>query len=306
MSIRSMMAAFAAITIVCLSRAADTPLPITSITVNGGSVTLQWETPLGRTADDLRLEESSDLVTWDVVDNVKAPKGLGGASVSVGADTKKFFRLYAEEPTAPPPNPGTGVNVGGTFTDGQVTWRVLAVDASGNKLIVTENVYSEGTSLAWTSYFIKYNNGAEWDIYENVDDVSGTTLKYHMDLWYANFASPALKAAALNPVLTYEALSPGSYTASWNMSSAYSSAGAPASGNTGVVFPLSVSEANQFVGAGTAKLAYNTSNEPCVWWLRSPGNVGWSVTGVASNGGVTSGVAATNVRGFRPALWITP
>ncbi|MCL2105352.1 MAG: hypothetical protein FWH21_09990 [Kiritimatiellaeota bacterium] len=75
--------------------AVDTPLPITGITVNGGNVTLQWETPLGRTADDLRLEESADLVTWDVVDNVKAPKNIDGTSVSVGAETKKFFRLCA-------------------------------------------------------------------------------------------------------------------------------------------------------------------------------------------------------------------
>ncbi|MCL2104250.1 MAG: formylglycine-generating enzyme family protein, partial [Kiritimatiellaeota bacterium] len=84
---------------------ADTPLPITNITVNAGSVTLKWAPPLNRTPDDLRLEESSDLVNWDVVDNIKAPKNIDGTSVSVGADTKKFFRLYAADlaPSCPHP-----------------------------------------------------------------------------------------------------------------------------------------------------------------------------------------------------------
>ena len=86
--------------------AADTPLPITNITVNAGSVTLKWEDlgPLGWSAPDLHIEAADTLAgPWAEVLS-PASKATDGATVNVGTDPMKFFRLYATDPFVPVTN----------------------------------------------------------------------------------------------------------------------------------------------------------------------------------------------------------
>ena len=102
--------------------AADAPLPITNITVNAGSVNLKWAPPLGRVDTDLHIEAADTLAgPWTEV--TPLTKSLGDAIVNVGADTKKFFRLYAAD-TPDYPYPYT--------PDPEVTW----LDRVGHTIVI--------------------------------------------------------------------------------------------------------------------------------------------------------------------------
>ncbi|MCL2104861.1 MAG: DUF6273 domain-containing protein [Kiritimatiellaeota bacterium] len=324
MSIRSIMAAFAALVIAGRATAADTPLPITGITVNGGSVTLQWETPQGRSADDLRLEESSDLVNWDVVDNVKAPKGLGGANVSVGSDTKKFFRLYAAD--APlPPGPGD-TPVGGTFTNNNVEWIVLD-EVGGKKLIMTTKVHGSDYGIDGGSN----TTGTPWDTQNYWRPYSLVSLKDVMDTWWADNGGD-MRAIAMKPSLLVSEAS----SAPWNTTfdstllityaSTITAPGADVSDENdtgGVVFPLSLTEVYKYLpgddGNGNPSTSAHASrsaqnhNHPeygnSWWWLRSPG-ANSTYVGITVSAGGTINMIGNNIDmtsfGFRPALWINP
>ena len=320
MSIRTMMAAFAAITIGCLSRAADTPLPITNITVNAGSVTLRWEDHGARTdIGDLHLESAGSLAgPWTEVQTLA--KSFGSTTVARDADIK-FFRLYAED-TPLPPNPGAGVNVGGTFTHKGIEWLVLD-EVNGKKLIITTKVYNVTYGSGGGSY---PNSGMQWYPVNDWVPYADSSLKNNpvngMDVLWAAYGGD-MKAYAVRPVtLAAESDNNPWTSAVWDSSlTAYydkcTQPGTPvsdANDTTGLVFPLSLTELWKYqsvpgmtLGAPNQNAAYGKS----AWWLRSPGSnpAGICVCYVSSSDWVNTGgqgITLADGLGIRPALWINP
>ena len=77
---------------------AGAPVSITNIAVDASNVHLTWEAPLGKSANDLKLYESTNLLdnTWTEVTN-NITKSVGDATVASDVPVK-FFRLYAAAP----------------------------------------------------------------------------------------------------------------------------------------------------------------------------------------------------------------
>ncbi|MCL2105236.1 MAG: formylglycine-generating enzyme family protein, partial [Kiritimatiellaeota bacterium] len=117
---------FAALIIAGRATAADTPLPITNITVNAGSVTLKWAPPLGRVDTDLHIEAADTLAgPWAEV--TPLTKNIGDAIVNVGSNPMKFFRLYAADP---------GMSIDPSYypyvPDPEITW----TDRVGHTIVI--------------------------------------------------------------------------------------------------------------------------------------------------------------------------
>jgi len=80
------------------------------------------------------------------------------------------------------------------------------------------------------------------------------------------------------------------------------------SGSMGIVFPLSVSECNQYKAnfAGGSLYATDAGSSYC-WWLRTPGRdagVVNAASGVGLGGAMSYVNSDINYSGFRPAMWI--
>jgi hypothetical protein len=189
------------------------------------------------------------------------------------------------------PAPGSGVAVGEAFTHNDVTWRVLYDDGNGNKLIITDNIV--GVS--------KYNNGGSYGAY------TGSDLKTAMDYWWSTtYNAPELKAIALYPsnFNVEESFNP---SGNYMIENAINGPGASASGqNNGVVFPLSISEANTYRSMFEGgHLMATGSGMPSHWWLRSPGQSSYAGAHVNATGAF-AGIEVTSNSGLRPAVWIHP
>jgi hypothetical protein len=221
-----------------------------------------------------------------------------------------------------------------TVTGGTVVWKVLKdnrptagtsttnafgkTDTStgdGTVLMITEKVYGTGglTSLG-TGY--TYHSTGSWVQYENAN------IKGAFDKWYAANTSVALKDEAYVPSLTYEhPTSPDpafsgilgisdmiQVTGARNLPAAYSSASATKADTTtsGVVFPLSFSEVNQYFKDVNAKKGYAISGTVQRWWLRSPDGYNNDPRGsdVYTDGNMYVAPVGMLLGGLRPALWI--
>jgi hypothetical protein len=195
--------------------------------------------------------------------------------------------------------PWEGVTEGETFYVNGIGWRVLTVDAAtGAKLIITENY------IAQAAYNFPGTNNI-WVPYVN------STLKTTMDTWWAANGG-ALKAIARYPDnLGVESGYPTGreFWIGWAgaaiQSDALSGPGGSAAGaDTGVVFPLSVSEVNKY----RANFYNGNPGTPygalMYWWLRSPGEDADYAAHVEPNGSIQRYTVTTGWY-FRPALWIS-
>lgn len=240
----------------------------------------------------------SKTYTLNIPANYEGVITVKAASVD---DANKFIQF-----TVTVTKPGPAIPASGEFTDSTgVIWRVLAIDADGNKLMVTKNVYSVGTSLSYTSNTATYNNGSTWAKYESTT-TSGTALKGHMNTWYSNYTSAELKAVALMPTLGYESDSVTSnWSTNWNEDAAISKAGAVATGTADVVFPLSISEISRYIGTGTdVRKANDKAGTTRGWWTRSPGKDSSYPVSYGDNRCIIDAYSAMNTGGFRPAIWV--
>ena len=199
-----------------------------------------------------------------------------------------------------------------SFTDTNgVEWLILKDNrqTDGTIFIVTKHVYGGGESLGWNSP----NTGKKYhdtDVFVKYENSKGG-FKPAMDLWYDNFVSERLKDYACVPVLGYEndnwTEMDNYYLMYQNVSKAYSTPGAKAGVKPdGIVFPLSISEVNQYISATSSELrkAFDTGGTARYWWLRSPG---FSATYPASNVNTDGNInynSATITPGLRPAMWI--
>ncbi|MDR0560618.1 MAG: hypothetical protein LBG92_10650 [Prevotellaceae bacterium] len=213
--------------------------------------------------------------------------------------------------------------VGGEFQDCTgVWWRVINEDGNGNKLILTRYVYynnSQGFAPV-ESQTIYHSN----TYFEDYKSSTGTT-RPRMNEWYKDQTSSVLKAMARIPNLGYESngLMGGSWSADMNISAAYSSAGsAPASGVTNeIVFPLSISEINQYVKKYGIEVVRGRDTNPNFnqagrqYWLRSPGAASSNPLSVVLSLYTTNTNSynykidhayTTFKASFRPAMWIRP
>jgi hypothetical protein len=261
-------------------------------------------------------------VTWSIVTTGIAsgtsisPTGLTTGAVTLNvaaAETKTAITLrataqekdaqgndvYGEVTVTVKPSPVKDIPVGGTFEENGVTWRVLANDGNGNKLIITEKVYGYGQV---------YNTSGSYSAF------GSSTLKGAMDTWWANNGG-YLKALAVKPNHTNaenENVAPWSgWSEIANVAAAVNAAGTPVSGaddTQGVVFAMSISEINKYQQnfANGSYQAQNIQGANCIWWLRSPGNfLAVGVSCVYTGGNVVNNATAGHTHlGFRPALWV--
>ena len=239
-----------------------------------------------------------------------------------GANNEVLVTVKPTPPTIP---------VGATeFTDKSgVEWVVLkdnrppsgtaaiggTSNGMGTMLIVTKYVHNNATSILWSGNNpngeLTYHDVYAFVKYEN----SLGDFKPMMDLWYTNLVSPGLKTIARVPNLTYEVdNNTPDWSQVWDMDSAISTPGVAAGSKMdGIIFPLSISEVNRFIGPGNVMGVPNAygsgvndgvyNNLRC-YWLRSPGNstrvfsgVGWSVP-------VYTVLEQPLYYGMRPAMWI--
>ena len=206
----------------------------------------------------------------------------------------------------PDENPAKDIAPGGTFTDsnGNV-WRVLAVDGSGNKLIITEHVHGVGTMYHTPNptSFVNLQNANH--------------LRPALNTWYDNALAPELRMRALpannleNDVRTVLSM-----VWDWGLENGpagWTSAGTGTATANIALFVLSVSEVNRYDAAGTLN---RIATEPGgsierFWWLRSPGTgTTGPATHVRENGRILQANATASggqltMQGFRPAMWIT-
>jgi len=201
-----------------------------------------------------------------------------------------------------------------TFTDSTgVKWRVLAEDNDGNRLIITE--YVQGMA--------QYNTVNRYTILCQSDG-----LRYVLNTWFAYTLAPELRDVA-QPVKNVDSdvrteptlinnwsrwQTPEAF-ATENDLSGMTAAGTGEAMSTNALFVLSVSEVNEYVRRGTLNkggymyLMTHSRYMPVSWWLRSPGVDNASTIAFvrwfeSNRRWHFEAVDATEVLGFRPALWI--
>ncbi|MCL1909516.1 MAG: Ig domain-containing protein, partial [Kiritimatiellaeota bacterium] len=212
-----------------------------------------------------------------------------------------------------------------SFTDGDVTWKVLKdnrptsgttvpnafgvspiSDGSGSVLIITEKVYSSDVSTtAWGNAF-QYNNGATWINYASMVSVAGNSYKGVADAFWSVNMSSKLKGRSLTANLNYENAAPGSGFSNIATVGGISTPGALSESNA--LFPISISEANTYFtgAAGSAnanRVATGVDNVSQAYFLRSPGTVENPIMRIWTTGNV-SAIPINSIFGLRPALWI--
>jgi hypothetical protein len=218
--------------------------------------------------------------------------GEGGGATGATNDTTKDVTVTVKG--IPP--------VAGEYTDNKgVQWIVLAQEGD-KKLIMTKYIYGIGT---------QYNVANTW----NHLDTSGNNLKSTLQTWYTGTVGAEIKARAVpyaRPLSDYRTdyNTPAIFSAAENQPAGLShpaTSGSAAANGSNTIFVLSISEANQYLGAtAAAKIAYDASSTATArgWWLRSPGSTASYVASVYYSGVVNNGNANDAVRGFRPALWV--
>lgn len=296
--------------------AVTVPQPtVSGVTVTPVTVTLQKGGAQTFTAAVNGTNNPSQAVTWSISGQEKAGTAIDASGkLTVAADETSGTITVTATSVYDGTKKGTATvtvlqgpvlpAAGGTFTDSTgVAWRVLTTDGNGNKLIVTENVYSVGTSKAWTAYTTTYHTSNVFVKYES----SSGSLRTNMNTWYSNFTSAELKAAALMPTLGYEATNTtASWSSTWDIEAAISKAGDAPTGKDGIVFPLSASEVNRYLGkTNDSHAATDTLGTARHWYLRSPGTAAGPLSCVVMNGGISYGLSTVE-HGFRPAMWIKP
>ena len=202
----------------------------------------------------------------------------------------------------PNTNPAKDVPPGGTFTDsnGNV-WRVLAVDANGNRLIITEHVLGVGTAYHTSNDYVRLSNS--------------NRLRPALNNWYNNNLGSELRARALPANnIDNDVRSGPSMPWDWDLENAaagWTSVGTGTATAVNSMFVLSISEFNRYNAAGTLnRLARDPGGSARMWWLRSPGT---GTTGPGSNVRETGAINHANTTaagfisavGYRPAMWIT-
>jgi hypothetical protein len=265
-------------------------------------------------------------VTWSVIGTHNAGTTITtpGATATLSAATAESATTLTVRVTYP----GVGtrsvdVSVGvvsnfpitpgaKTYTDSNgIVWKILkdnrpasgtaatggTSDGSGTVLLLTDKIYGTGSTGSVGSV-LTYHISVNYVQYP----ASLGTYRTFMNTFYQTYVGAELKAKARIPNLTYET---GWNTAA-NTSFAYSSAGAAAGATTtGITFPLSISEANQYLGAATSgKVASTVRGTAFYWWLRSPGSTSTQVAYVYSNGAVRSNSASSSSYA-RVALWVS-
>ena len=296
-----------------------------------------WANPLpAGEATAMLLEEIALTVeTAGVVDYVTHVVGEGVtldyiADIAGSEDAENLLNRAAETIYTElyiPDNIGIGDN----FTYNGVVWRVLARDANGNLLIITEHLHGP-----WSMYYMQL----AFTIFET------SILKTNMNNWYntnthGRGAGPGIRNIALNYEFRTEAGAPiarnltgAGIEVDWtvnnwrgglawtayrnlNLPRARTVAGTPATATDRPAFALSISEANHYFGGSTgvfhnperiAQCAHTGMSHP--WALRSPG------FGPVDNGDHRCimivygygaiGTVRDNPLPFRPALWINP
>jgi hypothetical protein len=63
---------------------------VTQFTSNAGSITLQWQSVVGRT---YRVQQSDDLATWSQLTALTATATTSSFSISTNGGPRRFFRV---------------------------------------------------------------------------------------------------------------------------------------------------------------------------------------------------------------------
>ena len=180
-------------------------------------------------------------------------------------------------------NPAVGdIVTFGKFNGDSLSWLVLDVDEKNNRaLLITENCVAKQafaqSNYEWsTSYVRAYLNGTGSD-------------QFFSD---SNF-SESEKAKVLKVLIN-------STTTSKKSNAIIKSYG------TDYVFLLGVTDANQYFGSDTARVA-KFNNSACKWWLRYSTQSYAKAGYVSSKGKVYSdgSLVSYNTVGVRPAMWVT-
>jgi hypothetical protein len=184
------------------------------------------------------------------------------------------------------------------YKDGKITWIILK-DNRPKAGTIVRNYFNapqesdgSGTMFIMTKYiymtYTAYNNGINqygWSRYEDA------SCKAVLDKWYKDNVSTDLKVLAKH-------------------SAALSSSSEDSAGSDweGIVFPLSITETNEYIAKGfdSLKVSMDSFDTRCSWWLRSPGNEKADVLIILSDGTLRNWQAnhSTFALGFRPAMWI--
>jgi hypothetical protein len=200
-----------------------------------------------------------------------------------------------------------GYEPGKTFvadTSKNITWRVLAKDAAGNMLIITDK-YITGSAITYNAT----------DAIANYATATTLNIKTQMDTWYtANAGNLVLRDLKWEPVnLPVERTVAGpwpnpinSWSGAWQKS--LSTAGSKdADDFTSVVFPLSISEFYAYGNIAASPGTNTLGTADNVYWLRSPGNSTTGSYGPSASTSVPVTIAANSASCYmRPALWIRP
>jgi hypothetical protein len=204
---------------------------------------------------------------------------------------------------------------GGIFTDNSgVVWRVLHIDDTGNRLLITEYVHGIDTQFHSAPLFVPLHRSDR--------------LRPALNHWFNNTLSPELRARALpannlnDDVRSHPGNVPNWYRE--NEAAGWTSAGSGTATASNSMFVLSLSEVNRYfpvdhaspVVAAPSLVAANTEGSLSAWWLRSPGGpfsqldshyqahtTAISVTGTLQSRDVNPD-PDTNI-GFRPVLWVS-
>jgi len=192
-----------------------------------------------------------------------------------------------------------------------ITWRVLAEDNDGNRLIITEHVH--GLS--------QYNTTNIYSLLGNSDGLRAALNRWPL--------APELRAMALPvhnvnndariepvPLIGWEMWQTPEALANEIEPQGMTSAGVGMATPENSLFVLSVSEVNEYLRRGTLnKQGYEYRGHgrfiPVSWWLRSPGvcderPIAYVKWFESNRDWMFETVWATESIGFRPALWIKP
>lgn len=193
--------------------------------------------------------------------------------------------------------------LGETFTDSRgMEWRILAHDANGNSLIITEHVYGVGTQ--WHSV-----NRADTRLHNS------NVMRPTLNDWFDGILAPELRAFALPAANLHNDVRStwgpaGATTTNENAPAGWTSAGSGAATGANSLFLLSISEFNRYSSV-LNRVATTPAGVTAFWWLRSPGvQPNWACAAVVNTGGTVAsddsvqGQATSTQNGFRPALWV--
>ena len=187
----------------------------------------------------------------------------------------------------------TDAKAGDIITFGKYKWRVLDVQNSKalilSDMVLERRYYNEEYEvITWEQCTLrKYLNGEFLNSFsaDEKSRIAETTIKNDNNQWYGtnggNTTKDRIFLLSLEEVVKYF-------------------------GDSGQLKNRKKDQLYIDDKYNTSRIAYDTNNEACWWWLRSPGNYGGNAAHVSFVGGV--GVYGHFVDGFsggvRPALWL--